>query len=92
MEQSIVIFLLCIGFILIFGRILIWPIKKIIKLVTNSFLGGILLWVINFVGGAFWGFYIGVNIWTLLVVGFLGVPGAIMLIFIKVFILNGVAV
>ena len=83
MEQSIVIFLLCISFIFVFGRVLILPIRKIMKLIANSFFGGILLFVINYVGSAFGGFYIGINIWSSLVVGILGIPGAIMLILIK---------
>lgn len=89
MGQNIIIFLLCIGFIFVFGRILVLPIKKIMKLIANSFLGGILIFVINCISGAFGNFYIGINIWTSLIVGILGVPGAVMLIFIKIFIVKG---
>lgn len=86
MNQSIIIFLICISFIFIFGKLLIFPIKKIIKLIANSILGGILLLAINYIGGTFFNFHIGVNIWTSLVVGILGIPGATMLVLIKIFI------
>lgn len=59
----IIIFLSCIAGIIIFGRILILPIKKILKLVINSILGGILIAVINYIGAAF-NFHIGLNIVT----------------------------
>ena len=56
-------FLACICFIFIFGRIFIVPLKKILKLVFNSILGGITILLINLIGSAF-GFHIGLNIFT----------------------------
>lgn len=47
----------------LFGRMFIVPIKWIFKLILNSILGGILIWIINLIGGI-WGFYIGINVWT----------------------------
>ena len=47
--NTIIIFLSCIVAIVIFGKVLIWPLKNIIKLVINSILGGILITIINFV-------------------------------------------
>ena len=47
--NTIIIFLSCIAAIIIFGKILIWPLKKIVKLVINSILGGLLIWIINYV-------------------------------------------
>ena len=61
--NTIIIFLLCIATIIIFGKILIWPLKSIIKLVTNSILGGILIAIINFFGTQF-NFHIGLNVIT----------------------------
>ena len=88
MNQSIIVFLTCIGLIFIFGKILIVPIKKIVKLIVNSILGGVLLIFINYIGGIFFNFSIGVNIWTSVIVGILGIPGAILLVLIKIFIVN----
>ena len=61
--NTIIIFLSCIFAILIFGKILILPIKKILKLIFNSILGGILITIINWIGIAF-NFHIGLNIFT----------------------------
>ena len=47
----------------VIGRIFIIPIKWILNLVVNSVIGGILIWLINLIGGA-WGFHIGLNIYT----------------------------
>ena len=48
----------------------------------NSILGGAIIYMINLIGGTF-GFHIGLNYITAIVVGILGVPGAILLILIK---------
>lgn len=63
MDTNIITYLACICFLFLFGRIFILPIKKILKLVFNSILGGITIFVINIVGGSF-GFHIGLNIFT----------------------------
>lgn len=63
MDTNMITFLACICFIFIFGRIFIVPLKKILKLVFNSILGGITILVINLIGAAF-GFHIGLNIFT----------------------------
>lgn len=81
--NTIITFLACIIFIFIFGKIFIWPLKNILKLVFNSILGGIIIYIINLVGMIF-GFHIGLNIITSLIVGILGVPGAILLIILKI--------
>ena len=74
---------ICIIIFLTFGKIFIWPLKKILKLVVNSILGGVLIYIINVIGMNF-GFHIGLNIVTSLLVGFLGVPGAGLLIILKI--------
>ena len=63
----------------ILGRIFAWPLKGILKLIGNSIVGGIIIFLINLIGANF-GFHIGLNIGTALVVGILGIPGAILLI------------
>jgi len=61
--NTIIIFLFCIVAIIIFGKIFITPIKKILKLLINSVLGGILIVLINSIGAVF-NFHIGLNIVT----------------------------
>ena len=79
----IITFLACIIILFIFGKIFIIPLKSIVKLIINSFLGGICIYIINMVGGNF-GFHIGLNIITAMLVGFLGLPGAGLLILLKI--------
>lgn len=67
MDSNIITYLACICFLIIFGRVFIVPIKKLLKLVLNSVLGGVLIFVINLIG-ANWGFHIGLNFFTSIVV------------------------
>ena len=85
MDTNIITFLACICFIFLFGKIFIVPIKKIIKIIINSILGGIVIYIINLIGANF-GFHIGLNVITSIIVGTLGLPGAIILILIKLII------
>lgn len=81
--NTVITFLACIIFLFIFGRIFIWPLKSILKLVFNSVLGGVLIYIINLVGMNF-GFHIGLNLLTAVIVGLLGVPGAALLVVLKI--------
>ena len=85
MDINGLIIISCICMLFIIGRIFIVPIKWIIKLAFNSIIGGILIWVINLIGGL-WGFHIGLNIYTSVMVGLLGIPGAVILILLKIVI------
>lgn len=73
-----------IGLILLYvvGRILIVPLQLILKLIYNGVIGGIVLLALNFLGG-YVGLHIAVNPITALLVGFLGIPGIILLLIIK---------
>ena len=85
MDINALIIISCICMLFVMARILIMPIKWILKLIFNSILGGLTIWIINLIG-ANWGFCIGINIWTSIFVGALGVPGAISLILLKLII------
>lgn len=85
MDNNIITYLACICFIFIFGRIFIVPIKKILKLVLNSVLGGLTIFIINLIGAGF-NFHIGLNVFTSILVGLLGLPGAVCLIIVKLLI------
>ena len=65
--MKVLIIISCICFIFIMGRIFIVPIKWIFKLFINSALGAIFILLINLIG-ANWGFYIGINFITILLV------------------------
>ena len=79
--ENTIIFLACICFLFIIGKIFIVPIKWISKLIFNSILGALIILAINLIG-SIWGFHIGLNLFTAIVVGILGIPGAICLIVI----------
>lgn len=85
MDINLLTYLACICFIFIFGRIFILPLKKIVKLIFNSILGGVSIFIINLVGATF-GFHIGLNFFTSIVIGLLGLPGAVCLIVVKLLI------
>lgn len=81
-ETAILAYLSGIIIVFLLGRLFIVPIKKILKVLLNSILGGVLIFIINFIGGI-WNFHIGLNIITAMFVGLLGIPGSIVLIFLK---------
>ena len=69
MDSNIITYLACICFLFIFGRIFIVPITKVFKLVINSIIGGLLIFVINLIGSGF-NFHIGLNFFTSILVRF----------------------
>lgn len=73
------IFIGCIVAVIIIAKVFSWPLKMIAKLVINILLGGVLLFVINFFGVNF-GITIPINWITALITGFLGIPGAVLLL------------
>lgn len=85
MNATIITYLACICFLFLFGRLFIVPLKKILKLVVNSVLGGLCIFIINMIGANF-GFHIGLNVLTSVIVGFLGLPGVVCLVIVKLLI------
>ena len=85
MDTNLLTYLATICFLFIFGKIFFVPLNKILKLIINSILGGLVIYLINLVGNMF-EFHIGLNIFTSIMVGILGLPGAICLIIVKLLI------
>lgn len=83
MNFNILTYLACICFIFLFGKLFIVPIKRILKLVFNSILGGICIYIINLIGSSY-NFHIGLNIFTSIIIGLLGIPGTVLIIIIKI--------
>lgn len=67
-------------------KIISFPIKRIIRLIINAILGGVLLYIINIFGASI-GFTLDITWWTALIVGILGIPGVIIVAIIQLFIL-----
>jgi len=80
--NNYMVYIASIIFIFIFAKIFLVPLKSIFKLILNSILGGVLIYIINIVGMLF-DFHIGLNIITSILIGILGVPGAVLLVVIK---------
>lgn len=59
-------------------KLLTAPIRFFWKLILNWFFGWLFLLLLNLLGCAF-GFHIGISAFTALIVGFLGIPGTLLL-------------
>lgn len=79
-----VLFAYIVGILVLFllGRASLLPMKIIVKLLYNTIIGGIILLFINLIGGVF-NYHIALNLFSALIVGFLGVPGVILLVILK---------
>ncbi|HBT47621.1 MAG TPA: SigmaK-factor processing regulatory BofA [Peptococcaceae bacterium] len=81
---QLILALLFLAFLIyLVARLLLTPLRWIAKIAVNSLFGLLLLWAFNFVGSYF-SFTIPLNWLTVLVAGFLGIPGLIMLVFFRV--------
>ena len=64
------------GIILLYVAIWIFyrPLKSLFKVLTNTVVGCIAMYIFNLVGGLM-GITVGINLYTSMTVGILGVPG-----------------
>ena len=76
--NNILIISACIVAIMLVGMIVRVKIWKVIKLIFNSILGGVLIFLINQIGTTF-GLHIGLNVITSIFIGIFGIPGALLL-------------
>jgi len=81
--EIILAYMVGIIFLFFIGRLFLVPLKILLKLLYNCILGAILLIVVNFIGRTF-GFFIPLNIFSAALVGFLGIPGLLLLAALKV--------
>lgn len=63
-------------------RVFLAPIRLLLRLVVNSALGLVLLWLINMAGNSI-NLHIGLNPITAVVVGLLGIPGVLLLLAVR---------
>lgn len=68
--------------ILVLCRIFFRPLKTALWLGFNSLLGGLGLYIFNWIFAPT-GFFIGINIVTAAIAGLLGLPGVLLLILVK---------
>ncbi|MGI6238760.1 MAG: pro-sigmaK processing inhibitor BofA family protein [Christensenellales bacterium] len=67
------------------GYLLLVPMRFLWRMAAGGVLGAVALWVINFFG-ALVGFSIAINPFTALAVGLLGLPGAVLVVALKLFL------
>lgn len=77
------IFLFIVG--ILFLTALASPLKKLFKVLVSSAIGTIGLLIFNFIGNYF-GFTVGINLWTIITMGILGLPGFILLVFLRAYL------
>ena len=83
-NRIILVFVSCLAILVIFGKYFAFPLKKILKLIGNSILGALIIFLINLVGTSF-NFHIGFSIINSVIVGILGIPGACLLVSLRIF-------
>ena len=79
-----VIIAFCTG-LMILGvllKVMSAPFKMMWRFFLNVVFGGLALWIFNLMGGLF-GFTLNINIITAFIVGFLGMPGVVLLVVLK---------
>jgi len=66
----------------IVGWLLVMPVKFLLRLLYNGIIGGIMLWILNLVGG-FFNVQVAINPVTALIAGFLGIPGVLLILILQ---------
>ncbi|MBQ7667807.1 MAG: pro-sigmaK processing inhibitor BofA family protein [Clostridia bacterium] len=79
---GIAIFVIAVVVLYLILKVISVPIKILKWVVCNAIVGGIVLFLLNLIGGYF-GLHIDINIISALVTGVLGIPGVILLIILK---------
>lgn len=76
-------FLVALIILYIVLKVIAAPVKIIIKLMINAFVGGVVLFLINLVGASF-GLVLDITWLTSLIVGIFGVPGVVLVILLQI--------
>jgi inhibitor of the pro-sigma K processing machinery len=79
---TIVLIAAALGLLTLLYKILKTPIKLALKLLVNAIVGFLSLFVVNLLGSLI-GISLGINWLNAIIVGFLGLPGVILLLLIK---------
>ena len=82
LNQKIIAALLVGLFIIALLRVFSAPLRLALRLLVNTLLGFLALWVVQLTAG-FTGIALGMNLWNALVVGVLGLPGFVLLLLIQ---------
>jgi len=75
----VVSFALGLGLLYAIGWLLLVPMRFLWRLIAGGLMGALALWLINQLSGIT-GIYVAINPFTALLVGFLGLPGAALVV------------
>jgi inhibitor of the pro-sigma K processing machinery len=75
--QLVIAYLVGLAALYFIGWLLLVPLKFLSKLLLNALIGGVLLVILNMIGG-FISLEVSLNVVTALMAGFLGVPGVVL--------------
>lgn len=84
--QIVIASLFAVGLIYLFLQVIYYPVKLTTKILLNVLIGAIVLIIINLLG-SFFEYSLPINHLTVLTIGFLGIPGIILLVILKFIIL-----
>ena len=82
LSQKIIAVLLAAFFLIALLRIFSTPLRIALRLLFNTLLGFLALWIVNLTAG-FTGIALGFNVLNALLIGILGVPGFVMLLLVQ---------
>lgn len=77
--ELVVSFALGLGLLYAIGWLLLVPMRFLWRLIAGGLMGALALWLINQLSGIT-GIYVAINPFTALSVGFLGLPGALLVV------------
>ena len=77
--ELIVFFGIGLGLLCLIGYLLLVPMRFMWRLLAGGVMGALALLAVNLLGGLM-GFYVEINPFTALAVGFLGLPGAALVV------------
>lgn len=80
--ELIASFAVGLALICLTGYLLLVPMKLLWRLLAGGVLGALALMLVNLVGALF-GFSVSVNPFTAMAVGFLGLPGAVLVVILQ---------
>lgn len=80
--EMVLAFAIGLGLMCLVGYLLLVPMRFLWRLVAGGVLGAVALWLVNVFGGLL-GLHVEVNPFTALAVGFLGLPGAVLVVLLN---------
>ena len=82
LSQTVIAVLLGGFFLIALIRVFRTPLRLALKLLCNTLLGFLALWVVCLTAGLT-GITLGLNLWNALVIGVLGLPGFVLLLLVQ---------